>query len=425
MAAWMLYVIAAGVALALAAHLCERGLTRLDRPARWPWLASMVGTAIWPLIRAAAPVVGTSSVPGGGEAGVGMGAAAPAAGWRVVPPELPTVVPDAALVAGWGLASLVALVVLAVAAAALRRDRRGWRPAVVAGEDVLVSADVGPAVVGARRPRIVIPAWVLGLEASMQRLIVMHEREHLRSGDGRALAVGLLLVALLPWCLPLWWQFRRLRIAVETDCDRRLLRCGVSPRAYAEALLAVARQRPVLLPLAAMSSTKAAVERRIRFIVRRPARARAGAALVPLTAAVLAVVLVAIAAPVPPPSGAALAGLFGGAPLPGGRLGTELEPLSDGSLPGDPGEDAVVAAVAAYHPAAADGIPSGSFLWFVVDAQGGVRRTGMERGSEAEVIARVRARFPTETSEFVLGFEDVPAGAGFAQVLWLLPEPGR
>src|SRR5581483_4580876 len=48
-----------------------------------------------------------------------------------------------------------------------------------------------------------------------------------------------LMVAVAPWNLPLWWQLRRFRFVVEVDCDRRVLKKGLDPVTYGEALLAV------------------------------------------------------------------------------------------------------------------------------------------------------------------------------------------
>ena len=36
-------------------------------------------------------------------------------------------------------------------------------------------------------------------------------------------------VVLMPWNLPLWWQWRRLRFAIEVDCDARVLASGRIP----------------------------------------------------------------------------------------------------------------------------------------------------------------------------------------------------
>ena len=68
-------------------------------------------------------------------------------------------------------------------------------------------------------------------------------------------------------------------------------------------------------------------------------------------------------------------------------------------------------------------LPGESVIWFVVDRNGEVVRTGVERGADREVEARIRARHPDETaSHAMLTFTEVPA-AGEVTVLWLLPEP--
>jgi bla regulator protein blaR1 len=418
MATWMLFAVVVGLALGMAAHFAERAQALLGRAARWPWLTAMLLTLLWPFAAAAA-MAGRAARSG---AGPPAAAAVPDVGvsgdWRVVAADLAGGVPDGWLLGGWLAASALLLVVLLVAGAFLRREQRRWRGGVVGGERVLLSPDTGPAVTGTLRPRIVLPMRVLELEAAVQRLIVQHEREHLDAGDSRLLGAALLLLVLLPWCLPLWWHFRRLRLAIEIDCDQRLLRAGAPPRAYAEALLTVASWRPATLPLTAMAPAKASLERRIRAIVTRRPRRSARRTLVPLAAASL--VLLALAAvPVPPPPSAASLQTLRGAPSI-----EALSPLPDGSLPGDPGEAGLAAALAAHHGTAlATGIPPGSIVWFVVDGNGAVRRTGIERGTEAEVIALVRARHPAETSDMVLAFDGVPAGAAEVGVLWMLPPP--
>jgi hypothetical protein len=42
------------------------------------------------------------------------------------------------------------------------------------------------------------------------------------------LGVALLVAVLVPWNLPVWRQLRRLRLAMEVDCDARVLRGGQS-----------------------------------------------------------------------------------------------------------------------------------------------------------------------------------------------------
>src|SRR5690606_39266273 len=118
-----------------------------------------------------------------------------------------------------------------------------WREAEVDGEPVLLSADIGPAVVGMRRARIVMPAWVLGIDRELRRLLLLHEREHMRARDPQLLLAGLMLVAVLPWNPFVWLQFLRLRLAIEVDCDARVLRTSRDARGYGALLLEVGRQR--------------------------------------------------------------------------------------------------------------------------------------------------------------------------------------
>ena len=45
----------------------------------------------------------------------------------------------------------------------------------------------------------------------------------------------------MPWNLALWWHLRRLRLAVEMDCDSRVVGALGDARAYGELLLKVAQ----------------------------------------------------------------------------------------------------------------------------------------------------------------------------------------
>ena len=107
---------------------------------------------------------------------------------------------------------------------------------------VLVSADFGPAIVGIWRPRIVIPAWALELPACQRALMMAHETEHLASRDSRWLGLAFLAVTIAPWNVGLWWLLRRFRLAMEVDCDRRVLRRGYDVAAYGELLLEIGRR---------------------------------------------------------------------------------------------------------------------------------------------------------------------------------------
>ncbi|WP_133000518.1 TonB family protein [Luteimonas arsenica] len=99
----------------------------------------------------------------------------------------------------------------------------------------------GPAVVGALRPRIVLPADFEARHAPEEvALIVAHERAHLARGDTRA---NLLAVALrcLQWFNPLLHLAeRRFRLDQELACDAAVLaRHPHARRRYADAMLNV------------------------------------------------------------------------------------------------------------------------------------------------------------------------------------------
>ncbi|HET7190243.1 MAG TPA: hypothetical protein VFI52_18960, partial [Gemmatimonadaceae bacterium] len=56
------------------------------------------------------------------------------------------------------------------------------------------------------------------------------------------LAAACVAVALMPWHPAAWWVLTRLRLAIELDCDARVLRRGVQARSYGEMLIDLAGQ---------------------------------------------------------------------------------------------------------------------------------------------------------------------------------------
>lgn len=142
----------------------------------------------------------------------------------------------------WVWAGALALTVAMVALALLRyrRARAGWPAAVLHGTPVRIAPDAGPPVVGVSHPEIVVPRWLLDRTADEQRLVLAHEREHVRAHDPALLAAACASVALLPWHPAAWYMLSRLRLAVELDCDARLLRRGVAPRSYGSLLIDLA-----------------------------------------------------------------------------------------------------------------------------------------------------------------------------------------
>jgi beta-lactamase regulating signal transducer with metallopeptidase domain len=150
------------------------------------------------------------------------------------------------LLVGWGLLSAWHV------ARTLRRNRH--ETASVDGVDVVVTEACGPAAVGVLRSRVVMPRWVLALPRAQRQYILRHEDEHRKARDAALLMLTSLAVVLTPWNLPVWWQLRRLGLAVEMDCDQRVVRSLGNADAYGALLLQVAeansrspRMQPALI----------------------------------------------------------------------------------------------------------------------------------------------------------------------------------
>ena len=122
------------------------------------------------------------------------------------------------------------------------RRRQGERgaPTVVDGVQVVITDSLGPATVGLWRARVLVPRWVLALPGAQRRYVLRHEEEHRSANDARLLLIASLTLILMPWNLALWWQLRRLRLAVEMDCDTRVVSALGDPTAYGGLLLKVA-----------------------------------------------------------------------------------------------------------------------------------------------------------------------------------------
>ena len=113
--------------------------------------------------------------------------------------------------------------------------------ATIDGVPVVVTDLMGPATVGFWRSRVLLPRWVLALPGVERQYVVRHEEEHRRAQDGRLLFVMSLPLLLMPWNLAMWWQIRRLCLAVEMDCDNRVVNRLGDATAYGELLLKVAQ----------------------------------------------------------------------------------------------------------------------------------------------------------------------------------------
>jgi beta-lactamase regulating signal transducer with metallopeptidase domain/ankyrin repeat protein len=141
------------------------------------------------------------------------------------------------LVIAWGLIALLAIGVQA------ERQRRFLKSlGRLRGEADLFHAEhagVGPAVIGALLPRVVLPAdFALRFTVEEQALILAHERNHLRTGDAQINALTTALQCVF-WFNPLVHVGARLlRIDQEIACDAAVLtRFPIARRAYGEAML--------------------------------------------------------------------------------------------------------------------------------------------------------------------------------------------
>ncbi|HEX6631266.1 MAG TPA: TonB-dependent receptor plug domain-containing protein [Gemmatimonadaceae bacterium] len=318
-AAGMLYALAASLLLTLAAGAADRAARALGRATRWVWAVAMAASLLLPAAAwwwrpaapapAAAPAFDLAALAS--DAGHAATPATPAlelllarATLRVTPGAAWSAL-DVPLAGAWAAGSLLLLLSLALAQRRLRRARREWRPAMVHGAPVLVAGRTGPAVAGVWRTAVVLPEWALAADAALLGLMLAHEREHQRAADPRLLALATLAVALMPWNLALWCQRHRLRLAVEIDCDRRVLRRHPDVARYGALLLEVGRRAVAAppLPLAALTSTTSSLERRIRIMTtRRPRHALARGLALLGASALAATAALAMPRPAQPPA---------------------------------------------------------------------------------------------------------------------------
>jgi beta-lactamase regulating signal transducer with metallopeptidase domain len=305
---WMAYVFVVTLVLSAAALSAERAL-RLRRTAtRWTWATAIVASLLLPtLIASVSFQVPDITTPQASHKVIALRDAtslpltilaripAPSSSSRLST--------ETKLKLCWWVVSGVLVLLLTASAAQLFWRKRRWKHATVAGVSVYVVPNVGPAVVGLLRPSIVVPPWVTEAAPAIQAHVIAHEQSHLDAGDPRLLTLALCLLVFMPWNLPLWWQLRRLRRAIEVDCDARVLRAGHDATRYGETLLEVgARQSGFIGTVAAMSESPSFLEQRIKMMLRKPdGWWKMGAAV--LTC--VSVCLVAVAAQVSPPNSGA------------------------------------------------------------------------------------------------------------------------
>ena len=285
MLTWMLSALVFALCIALVAASAEPFARAMRLPTRWIWAVALAVATLWPVVSTIALLLmpslretatKLSSIRIVPDRAV-LGVDAPGDGMQLV---------SRVAIVLWALASLLLCVRLVRALVVLRRMRRAAEHRVVDGVEVLVSDDLGPATIGLRRHAVVVPRTVLALEEPLRRLVLRHESEHRVARDPWLLLAASVAVVLFPWNAALWSIARRLRLALEIDCDERVLAGGGDPVRYGRLLLLFA-QRHRAVPLAlTLATPPSLLERRIIAMRSRLARPRplqlvaAGAVLV-------------------------------------------------------------------------------------------------------------------------------------------------
>ena len=281
---WMMYSILIGGLCALAAHALENAARVVGKPSRWIWFLAMAATLGISLMAMRTDIVGaTTLIPRRHGASWLDGPASSyiryydsLAHWDVILSPLL-----------WASSALVAAV-FAIAIWRLVQRRRVWERASLDGHSVLVSDAEGPAIVGFIKSVIVVPKWALAESERVRSLIMAHELEHQRAGDHFLSALAIVATVVQPWNPAVWWIASRLRLALEVDCDSRVLKRGSDPRTYGLLLLeAGSRAAGCRLPTPALSRPLSSLEERLRIITAERRSGRTRAARLMLVAAIL------------------------------------------------------------------------------------------------------------------------------------------
>jgi len=271
MLAWTAYLLSVSGIMSLTGVILERAIRPHHFATRWIWVCALFGSLLLPLLLSstARPTAAAATRP--------RSVLRPAAqtpevtarrDWAAQAPVELLAVDTAQLNAlveeVWvGSSGIAAAVFFAGWWYGSRRRRRWWR-VLVEGAELFVAQDAGPAAVGLFHPQIVVPEWLLFGPPETLCMVLAHERSHVQARDPAVWVLGLAMVILVPWNPFLWWQLRRLRLAIEVDCDRRVLSVGHDARRYARTLVNVSTHWPAHLGgLAASSRSWSSVERRI------------------------------------------------------------------------------------------------------------------------------------------------------------------
>lgn len=316
---WILYSLILGAVLALGAVVVDRAARASRMPRRFTWLGSLALLvaltllAPWRADRALGgfgnleQVSSTAITPSAEQTALSI--AEQVLAWVVssvqkVIEGVAAAIPislDRAIGIVWALASLLALALVWVTLVNCDRQRREWPYTRIHGKRVRLGGSHGPAVYGVFSSEIVVPTALLNCSVEDQHLVLAHEDEHRRAHDPLLLALSAICVALLPWHPVAWWLASRLRLAVELDCDGRVLSRGAPVRDYGEMLVRLAGivpARPSVVPTLALLDSSTHLEQRLITMTTRPVR-RTPFRVVTFLAAAASVIVLACNAEVP------------------------------------------------------------------------------------------------------------------------------
>ncbi|MAG54830.1 MAG: hypothetical protein CMJ83_00910 [Planctomycetes bacterium] len=246
-------------------------------------------------------LVATPADPGSSDTPVAT--AAPGREARSVPAAAAS--PALAVVAGWSVVGVLAVMPLFFGLLRVLRLRRTGVPASAPwiddarSEMVRLGGGPSPRVVLAAVPvpmtwhpwpgaraTVLIPADANEWTADRRRAVLRHECAHVARRDGPAQLVARALMAVL-WPNPLaWWALRRLRCEAESAAGDAALTTFPRPSDYAGHLLAVACTHRPSLPLPAMAE-HSTFEGRVRRILQGGCDRRAPGRGVTIAIAVL------------------------------------------------------------------------------------------------------------------------------------------
>jgi bla regulator protein BlaR1 len=244
----ILYVTAVGTLLGVVGLLAERVLPATF-PRRWVWCVIIPISTFLPGLYRARHTVTVIEVqqavqlPLGNAFRTGSLAALDPAWWAHTESYDSTIervwLTASAMLLLWGLASALRVSRASSPSHTRRGGNRG--PTLVDGVPVVVTDSLGPATVGLWRSRVLVPRWVLAMPGAQRKYVLRHEEEHRRANDARLLFVASLPLLLMPWNPAMWWLLRRLCLAIEMDCDNRVVSALGDAPAYGELLLKVAQ----------------------------------------------------------------------------------------------------------------------------------------------------------------------------------------